>query len=200
MRLACFLLAFLICAPSPASDRSDHDDFAVYRECGRLRILSASAESRIFGMAPYWPWETRYCDRNSSTACFVRLDGGGVWVHWCIDIAGPDWLYVTLTDDAEETRVTVEHSRAGLLAQADYRDYADLLTHSGDCCSVMVQVMLQRSGCNPLLPQIEDLRNPSPTTVPQTIQGRIDARVEGLRHAVPVPRSLLGAFQSALKG
>jgi hypothetical protein len=84
-----------------------------------------------------WNWEGG-CTHGE----FQQL-ADGVEIHWSIDIAGPDWLFVDLRETGCGLRLDVRHSRDGWLGGAYYANYA-AMRDSRDEMAQWVNVMLGR--------------------------------------------------------
>jgi hypothetical protein len=149
-------------------------------------VLVGPAQQTTFEMAcsqPIFKWEGR-----SSTARFTS-SAEGVSVEFKLDIIGPDWLYISLSEGEEGLALSVRRTNNDSTAgePVDHRSYANYGALQADAeYGPFVSALLRRCGQNPLLPDLDCLRTTLFGVDPPS-EPRIEARCEDLIRKLDAP-------------
>ena len=152
------MVALVLLFTSYASADNLPPSFLVLRQNAKLIIVSATQDQQSFELTdsdPIFSWEGR-----SSKATFAT-DAEGVTIEFKIDIIGPDWLYVTLSDSDDGLVLTIcrtdsSGTETHSIDSRWYSDYSGVLDDHD--YSAMISALFRRYRQNPMLPEVGCLR------------------------------------------
>lgn len=201
------VVVFVLGLATSAWADASRSSFLLLRQDERM-ILVGPPQQTTFEMTcsePVFSWEG-----HSSSATFVAVPDG-INIEFKLDIIGPDWMFVTLTENGEGLTLCVRHSNGdGTEVQTvdcrSYPNYAGLLEDADR--SAFVSALFRRCGQNPLLPDLDCLRttlfdlappaDPAMDRQCETLIGRLDDPSWRLRNDASRELSRPGMVQHAL--
>lgn len=128
----------------------DASEVLLYRDHGHIKFISDSdanskdKQVQIDTKLRYWDWERIAYDKGCATNVKFYTNKGETHISFCIDLEGPDWLYLYLIDSEAGLSLKVERTKDKSVKNYQFSSYDELISKDTTESKIILVMIRER--------------------------------------------------------